>query len=108
MSDKEQRALWAEHLRDEADAIAEQQSTAGDSHAPLEGPLPHTRNETVAAAQDAVLDERERCAALAGSYTTEAALRQVLGEATPAELQSAARLALHIAQAIRSHADRRP
>lgn len=101
MSDKAQRALWAEHLRDEADAIAEQQVTAGDSHTPLEGPLPHSRNAAVAAAQVAVLAEREQCAALAGSFASEALLREVLGEATPAQLQSAATLALHIAEAIR-------
>jgi len=102
VSDKTQRALWAEHLRDEADAIAEQQATAGGSHSPVEGPLPHSRNETVAVAAGAVLAERENCAALAGSFTTEAMLRQVLGDATPGELQSAANLALHIALAIRS------
>lgn len=105
MSDRAQRALWAEHLRDEAGAIAEQQVTAGDTHSPVEGPLPHTRNDAVAAVRDAVLAEREQCAALAASFAGEAKLLQAVHDATPEQLQFGAALARQIGEAIRTRTD---
>jgi FPC/CPF motif-containing protein YcgG len=102
MTDKAQRTQWAEHLRDEAGAIAQQQVSAGSTHEPMEGPLPHTRNDTAAAAQDAVLAARQHCAAIAASFAKDAKLLQVLPDATPAQLRAAAVLALHIAESIRA------
>jgi len=102
MSDKAQRKQWAEHLRDEAGAIAEQQVTAGTTHGPVEGPLPHTRNDTSAAAHDAVMSERQHCAAIVASYAEGTKLAQALPDATPEQLQAAAALARHIAEFLRS------
>ena len=104
MNDRSQRAQWASHLRDEAGAIAEQQVTAGDTHAPVEGPLPHSRDDTGAAVRAAILAERERCAAFVASFAAQAKLLPVLPNATPQQLQSAAALALHIAEALRTGA----
>lgn len=105
MHNQAQRDQWDEHLRDEAGAIAEQQASAGDTHGPVEGPLPHTRNDTAAAAEDAVLMEREQCAAVAGAFAGESKLLEVLPGATPQQLQWAAGLAHRIAQAIRTRGD---
>jgi hypothetical protein len=100
MNDDAQRTRWAEHLRDEAGAIARQQVAAGDTHEPVEGPLPHSRDDTAAAAHDAVLAERQRCAGLAASFASGDELLKVLPGATPQELLHAAALARHIAEAI--------
>lgn len=107
MNNQAQRDQWAEHLRDEAGAIAEQQALAGDTHGPVEGPLPHTRDDTAAAAQDAVLAEREHCAAVAASFAARARLLELLPHATADQLDTAAALAGQIAEAIRTRADRR-
>lgn len=104
MNNQAQRNQWAEHLRDEAGAIAEQQASAGHTHGPVEGPLPHTRDHTAAAAQDAVLAEREDCAAVAASFATPARLADILPDAAPDELERAAALAHRIAEAIRTRA----
>lgn len=102
MNDQARRTQWADHLRDEAEAIAEQQVSAGAMHGPLEGPLPHTRDDTAAAAYEAVLAEREHCAATAASFAEEAMLLKLLPDATPAQLQAAAALARHIAGRVRA------
>jgi hypothetical protein len=107
MNDQARRTQWAEHLRDEAGAIAQQQVSAGTTHGPVDGPLPHSLDHTATVAQDAVLAEREDCAALAASFAAEAKLLRVLHGATPEQLQAAAALALHIAGVIRAGADRR-
>jgi hypothetical protein len=105
MTDKKQRAQWAEHLRDEAGAIAQQQASAGTTHEPVEGPLPHTRNDTATAARDAVMAERQHCASIVASYAAQAKLLQVLPDATPEQLRAAAALVRHIADAVRAGAD---
>lgn len=104
-NDKRQRAQWAEHLRDEAGAIAEQQASAGTTHGPVEGPLPHSRNDTATAAHDAVMSERQHCAAIVASYAAEAKLLAILPDATPEQLLAAAAAVRHIAELLRSGSD---
>jgi len=102
MNDKKQRAQWAEHLRDEAGAIAKQQASAGTTHGPVEGPLPHSRNDTAKAAHEAAISERQHCAAIVASYAAEAKLMQILPDATPEQLLSATALVRHIAEFLRN------
>ena len=102
MNNQEQRDQWAAHLRDEAGAIAQQQVTAGATHGPVEGPLPHSLDDTAAAAHDAVLAEREQCAAVAASFAAQPRLAQLRPDATPEQLEWAAAVARHIADAIRA------
>ena len=99
--EQDQQDQWAEHLRDEAGAIARQQVTAGKTHSPLEGPLPHTKTDMAVAAEDAVLLERERCAAIVASFAAPDRLAQILPGATPDQLQAAASAARQIAEQLR-------
>jgi hypothetical protein len=101
MNEQNQQDQWAEHLRDEAGAIARQQVTAGHTHSPLEGPLPHTKTDMAVAAEDAVLLERERCAAIVASFAAEERLAAILPGATPDQLRAAASAAWHIAGLLR-------
>jgi hypothetical protein len=101
MSDTEQRTEWAAHLRDEARAIAKQQLSAGPSHEPQAGPLPHSQDELSIAAGAAVQAERERCAALAASFGEEAVLLRELPAATPEQRDAAAAIARRIAALLR-------
>ncbi|MBC5766657.1 hypothetical protein [Ramlibacter albus] len=101
MNDPEQRAQWAEHLLDEADAIAAQQVTAGASHEPMAGPLPFTQDNMTDAIRLAVTEERARCAAVAEAFATEARLSHFLPAATTSERAAAAAVARRIAQLLR-------
>lgn len=69
MSNQDQRRQWADHMKDEAEALKRQQVTAGDTHSPVEGPLPHSSNDLQAAVAAAVAAENERCARLAEGWT---------------------------------------
>lgn len=101
MNDPEQRAQWAEHLLDEADAIAAQQVTAGGTHEPMAGPLPFTQDNMTDAIRLAAVEERARCAAVADAFTSEARLALLLPAASPAERSAAAVVARRIAQLLR-------
>lgn len=102
MKNQSQQDQWAEHLRDEAGAIARQQVTAGSTHSPMEGPLTHTKTDMAAVAQDAVQAERDRCADFVASFANEDKLQQVLDDPTPDQLRAAAAAALRIAELLRS------
>ena len=101
MSDADQRTEWAAHLRDEARAIARQQLSAGPSHEPMAGPLPHSQDELATAAGAGVHAERERCAALAASFADEAVLLRELPAASPEQRDAAAVIAKRIAALLR-------
>jgi hypothetical protein len=101
MSDAEQRTEWAAHLRDEARAIAKQQLSAGATHEPVEGPLPHSEDALTAAAGVAERAERERCAALAASFANEAVLLRELPWGSAEQRDAAAAIARRIAAVLR-------
>ena len=100
MSDPAQRNEWAEHMEDEARAIARQQVSAGATHGPVEGPLPHSKDDMAIAVLTAVQAERERCAKLAASFATDAQLQLVLGDAPGEQRAAAAVVARRIAEAL--------
>ena len=100
MSNAEQRTEWAAHLRDEARAIAQQQLSAGTTHEPMAGPLPHSEDALAAAGVAAGLAERERCAALAASFAEEAVLLRELPGASREQREAAAAMALRISAAL--------
>lgn len=101
MSDPEQRTEWAEHLKDEARAIAKQQVTAGDTHSPVGGPLPYSLDDLAGEVRLAILAERERCAQVAASFAQAEHLVQSFPQATDEERRAAATTARRIAQALR-------
>ena len=105
MSDSEQRTEWAAHLRDEARAIARQQLSAGTTHEPVGGPLPHSQDELAAAAGAARRAERERCAALAASFGDEAVLLREFPAASREQREAAAAIARRIAAVLRQPPD---
>ena len=102
MSDTRQREQWAEHLRDEQTARDTQQVSAGGTHSPVIGPLPHSVSDLEAA----VLAERERCAAIADTWASDARLRQAFSDFTQWELGAATEVAHAIARAIRGECSR--
>lgn len=101
MMDTEQRRQWAEHIKDEVDAIARQQQTAGVTHTPLERPHPYTADELAVAVGQAVAAERERCARLAESWSEESRLLGAFGDFTEWELRAGATVARAVAGQIR-------
>jgi hypothetical protein len=101
MSDAEQRTEWAAHLRDEARAIAKQQLSAGATHEPVAGPLPHSADALTTAASVAERAERERCAALAASFADDAVLLRELPAASPEQRDAARAIARRIAGVLR-------
>lgn len=105
MNDTQRRAEWAEHLKDEADAIAVQQASAGGTHQPVGGPLPFSQDDVGAAVLLAVRAERERCAALAASFADPAILAEALPAAGEAQRSAAASVALRIAARLRVPAE---
>ena len=105
MSHPERRDQWAEHLRDEAHAIAAQQVAAGPSHEPQAGPLPHSRAELSDAAAEAVVAERQRCAAAAFSFADESVLLRLLPAAGRNEREAAATIAREIGRALARQSD---
>ncbi|GAB3655038.1 hypothetical protein [Ramlibacter alkalitolerans] len=102
MSGNEQRKQWAEHIEDEARALEAQQHAAGGTHTPVEGPLPYSADQLAAAVADAVAAERERCAAIADRWGSEARLREAFGAFTQAELRAAGATARAIGSDIRN------
>lgn len=101
MSDAGQRNEWAAHLRDEARAIAQQQLSAGATHEPRAGPLPHSEDALAAAGVAAARAERERCALLAASFAEEGVLLRELPGASREQRDAAAAMALRIAAQLR-------
>jgi hypothetical protein len=89
MSSIEQRKQWGEHMADEAKALALQQSAAGGTHSPVEGPLPHTEDDVAAAVARAVAAERQRCAAIAERWSDEAQVLGTFADFTEWELRAA-------------------
>lgn len=55
------RASWLVVQRDEADALSEQQASAGAEHGPVSGPGPYGDHGVNMAVELAVKAERERC-----------------------------------------------
>lgn len=104
MSSIEQRRQWAEHIKDEAKALQEQQDAAGDTHSPMEGPLPHSADDLAAAVATAITAERQRCADVAEGWNAEAKLREAFGEFSEPELRAAALTARAIGRDIRGGA----
>ena len=95
--DSNQRSQWADHLRDEADARQAQQRSAGATHEPLAGPQPFSADNL----EQAVGAERDRCAAIAEGWASEAALREAFADMTEWELRAAAEVAGAIGRSIR-------
>lgn len=75
MSNRHQRATWAEHLKDEAVAHEKQQQSAGVSHGPLQGPLPFSADDLNGARREGAQLERERCARIAEDWIRDLATR---------------------------------
>ena len=97
MSTTRQRAQWAEHLKDEAVELRAQQLSAGSTHSPVEGPLPHSTD----ALEAAVRAERERCCAIASRWTSEAEVQGAFAEWTQWETRAAMEMARAILRGIR-------
>jgi hypothetical protein len=102
MSVTEQRKQWAEHIRDEAKALKLQQHAAGNTHSPMEGPLPYSADQLTAAVATAVAAERQRCAEIAASWSTEAKLLAAFGDFTDWELRAATATARAVGNEIRN------
>lgn len=101
MSGKDQRKQWAEHMKDEARALEVQQTAAGETHAPVEGPQPYSADELAAAIAAAVSAERQRCADIADAWSAEPKLREAFVDFTETELRAAATAARAVAGEIR-------
>ena len=97
MTESTQRQQWAEHLRDEDVALQAQQRSAGDTHSPVQGPLPYSEDDL----DSAVRAERERCAVIADGWASEGKLLQAFADMTECELRAAAEVALAVGRAIR-------
>jgi uncharacterized damage-inducible protein DinB len=97
MSNTRQRAQWAEHLKDEAVELRAQQVSAGSTHSPVEGPLPHSAE----ALESAVRAERERCCAIASRWTSEEEVRRAFAEWTEWETRAAMEMARAILRGMR-------
>ena len=97
MSDTAQHAQWAEHLKDEAVELQVQQESAGDTHSPLAGPLPHSVGDLDAAIQA----ERERCVRIAEGWASQDALRSAFPGLSEGELRAAVDVAHAIGRALR-------
>jgi hypothetical protein len=106
MNTSEQRKQWAAHIADEAEVLQGQQQSAGESHAPLESPIPHTVEELEAAVTAAVAAERQRCAEIADRWTDEPRLLATFGDFTEWELRAASATARAVASEIRAAAAR--
>ena len=102
MSTIDQRRQWAEHIRDEAKALEVQQHAAGTTHTPFEGPLPYSADELAAAVATAVAAERQRCADIAESWSTETRLLEAFGDFTEWELRAATATARAVGNNIRN------
>lgn len=100
MSNREQRKLWADHRKDEAAALQEQQVSAGAGHSPVEGPLPHSADDLAAAVASAVDAERRRCVAIAREWEEEEKLQAAFASFTRDEVLAAALLARAMADEI--------
>lgn len=98
MSDPEQRRQWADHLKDEAEALQEQQDAAGAMHVPLAGPLPHSADDLA----ESRLAERTRCAQVALEWADPARLEAAFPRFTPAQREAAAAVANAIGAALRA------
>ena len=98
MSDPEQRRQWADHLKDEADALQEQQDAAGVTHVPLAGPLPHSADDL----EETRLAQRTRCAEIAHEWADPARLAAAFPGFTPAQRDAAAEGAHAIGAALRA------
>lgn len=98
MSDPEQRRQWADHLKDEADALQQQQDAAGATNVPLAGPLPHTADDLA----QGRLAERTRCAQAAEAWADPARLAAAFPGFTPAQRDAAAEVARAIGAELRA------
>lgn len=101
MSETKQRKLWANHLKDEAVALEQQQESAGAEHSPMEGPLPYSADDL----EVAVRAEHERCAAIAQAWAQEHKLKGAFAAFTDNELRAAALVARAIASDITAQAE---
>ena len=97
MSDSAQHAQWAEHLKDEAAELQVQQESAGDTHSPLAGPLPHSVGDLDAAIEA----ERERCVRVAEGWASQDALRDAFPGLSEGELRAAVDVAHAVARSLR-------
>jgi hypothetical protein len=60
--------LWRQHSEDEAAARKAQQTHAGQTHQPVEGPPPYGNEQVNLLAAEIVARERERCAMLVETW----------------------------------------
>lgn len=97
MSDTSQRAQWAEHLKDEAVELQAQQESAGSTHSPLAGPLPHSAGDL----DTAIQAERERCVRIAEGWASEDVLRGAFPGLSEAEMRVAVDVVHAIARSMR-------
>jgi hypothetical protein len=101
MADNDEKQ-WEQHIRDEADALQDQQASAGPDVRPVPGPGLYGDHGTNIYVREAVLAERERCVRQAGLCATEAALREKLGAISARDRKVAQALVNAIVNAIRS------
>ena len=64
MNDEPGNPDWEQHHADENAALALQQESAGSTHEPVSGPGPYGDKRINAIVDEAVMRERERCAAI--------------------------------------------
>jgi hypothetical protein len=93
---------WAQHVRDEASLLHEQQEAAGPHVRPVVGPGPYGDHATNIYVREAVLAERERCVRQAALCAAEPALREKLGAVSARDRKVAQALVNAIFTAIRS------
>lgn len=101
MGDNDEKQ-WERHIRDEADALHEQQESAGPDVRPVAGPGPYGDHATNIYVREAVMAERERCVRQAALCATEPALREKLGAISARDRKVAQALVNAIVNAIRS------
>jgi hypothetical protein len=103
MSEADQRKQWSDHMKDEAIALEEQQTSAGDTHSPVQrwDARPGGADAEVSAATAA---ERQRCAGMADSWADAPRLQRAFPDFSEAELAAAGAALRALAAEIRDAA----
>lgn len=102
MTDPRQRRQWADHLKDEAAALQAQQDSAGGTHVPQAGPLPHSADDLDQSRRDARAAERDRCADIAQEWADPSRIDAAFPGFTAAQREAASAAATAISAAIRA------
>jgi len=100
MTDPRQRRQWADHLKDEAAALQAQQDSAGGTHVPQAGPLPHSADDLDQSRREARAAERDRCADIADEWADPSRIDAAFPGFTAAQREAASAAARAISAAI--------